>query len=42
MTYVGWYKDCPVPQPIQPAETGEVIAFPQVGGLHHRYERLAA
>ncbi len=21
---------------------GKIIAFPQVGGLHHRYERLAA
>jgi hypothetical protein len=22
--------------------TGTVVAFPQVGGLHHRYERRAA
>ncbi len=22
--------------------TGKIVAFPQVGGLHHRYERLAA
>jgi len=25
-----------------PPDAGKVIAFPQVGGLHHRYERLAA
>jgi ABC-type sugar transport system ATPase subunit len=28
--------------PIQPPSAGTVIAFPQVGGLHHRYERRAA
>ena len=27
---------------VEPAGTGKVVAFPQVGGLHHRYERLAA
>jgi hypothetical protein len=27
---------------VQPRGPGRVIAFPQVGGLHHRYERLAA
>lgn len=41
-THLSLNKDSPVPRPIQPAETGKVIAFPQVGGLHHRYERLAA
>ena len=28
--------------PIQPPDRGKVIAIPQVGGLHQRYERLAA
>jgi len=28
--------------PGQPGGTGKIVAFPQVGGLHHRYERLAA
>jgi hypothetical protein len=28
--------------PIQPPNSGKVIAIPQVDGLHHRYERLAA
>jgi hypothetical protein len=23
-------------------EIGEVVGLPEVGGLHHRYERLAA
>jgi putative transposase len=35
-------KDCPDPRPIMPCRLGKVIAIPQVGGLHHRYERLAA
>ncbi len=35
-------KDCPDPRPVQPPDLGRIIAFPQVGGLHHRYERLAA
>jgi hypothetical protein len=28
--------------PVHPPDAAKVIAFPQVGGLHHRYERLAA
>jgi transposase InsO family protein len=35
-------KDSPVPRPVESAKAGEVIALPQVGGLHHRYERQAA
>jgi putative transposase len=35
-------KDAPEPRPIQPPELGRVVAVPQVGGLHHRYERRAA
>jgi len=33
-------KDCPKPRPVQPRPPGnaEVIAFPRVGGIHHRYE----
>jgi hypothetical protein len=30
------------PRPIQPPTMGKVVALPEVGGLHHRYERLAA
>jgi hypothetical protein len=35
-------KDSPEPRAIQPPEMGSVVALPQVGGLHHRYERRAA
>jgi putative transposase len=35
-------KDSPEPRAIQPPEMGSVVAIPQVGGLHHRYERRAA
>jgi hypothetical protein len=27
---------------VQPREPGRTVAIPQVGGLHHRYERRAA
>ncbi len=35
-------KDAPDGRPVKPAGAGKIVAFPQVGGLHHRYERLAA
>jgi transposase InsO family protein len=35
-------KDTPESRPVQPPERGRVISIPQVGGLHHRYERRAA
>jgi len=35
-------KDSPEPRPIQPPTLGRVVSVPQVGGLHHRYERRAA
>jgi putative transposase len=41
-THLSLEKDAPVARPIQPIETGPVVAIPQVGGLHHRYERIAA
>jgi putative transposase len=41
-THLGLQKDAPEPRPIQSAERGQVISIPQVGGLHHRYERRAA
>ena len=48
--YLGYYhqdrchlsldKDCPEPRPVQerPPGDAEVVAFPRVGGIHHRYE----
>ena len=41
-THLSLDKDCPDSRPIIPRRIGKVIAIPQVGGLHHRYERLAA
>ena len=41
-THLSLAKDSPLPRPIQPPEMGSVLAVPQVGGLHHRYERRAA
>lgn len=41
-THLSLDKDCPEPRLIQPPNRGKVISFPQVGGLHHRYQRMAA
>jgi putative transposase len=42
-THLSLDKDCPRPRPVQlPCAGNNIIAFPDVGGLHHRYERRAA
>jgi transposase InsO family protein len=41
-THLGLDKDAPEPRPIHGPEAGRIVAFPEVGGLHHRYERRAA
>jgi transposase InsO family protein len=41
-THLSLDKDCPDSRPIMPPRIGRVVAIPQVNGLHHRYERLAA
>jgi putative transposase len=41
-THLSLEKDSPEPRPIQPPKLGRVVSVPQVGGLHHRYERRAA
>ena len=42
-THLSLDKDCPWPRPVQLPFTGNnIIAFSEVGGLHHRYERRAA
>jgi transposase InsO family protein len=41
-THLSLAKDCPDPRPVRPPSHGKVIAIAQVGGLHHRYERLVA
>ena len=40
-THLSLEKDTPNRRPVQPPESGRVIALPQVGRLHHRYERRA-
>src|SRR5919198_1620331 len=41
-THLSLGKDSPEPRPTLPLEMGRVVAVPQVGGLHHRYERRVA
>jgi len=35
-------KDTPSPLPITPPSAGRTVAIPEVGSLHHPYERIAA
>ena len=39
-THLALDKDAPIPRPV--ATEGAIVAVPQLGGLHHRYERRAA
>ena len=41
-THLSLAKDAPTTRPVQTPSEGRVVAFPEVGGLHHRYERRAA
>ena len=41
-THLALGKDTPEARAIEPAGSGRVVARPEVGGLHHRYERQAA
>ena len=41
-THLSLEKDSPDSRPVEPSEMGKVITIPKVGGLHHRYTRLAA
>jgi transposase InsO family protein len=41
-THLSLAKDTPEPRPVHSPDLGPVIVIPQVGGLHHRYERRAA
>ena len=41
-THLALKKDTPVPRRTGSTSGGRVVAIPQIGGLHHRYERLAA
>jgi transposase InsO family protein len=41
-THLALEKDTPEHRAVQVPASGRVAAIPQVGGLHHRYERRAA
>jgi putative transposase len=41
-THLALDNEAPASRPIQPPALGSVIGLPQLGGLHHRYERRAA
>ncbi len=41
-THLSLEKDSPTPRRVQTPTEGRVVAFSEVGGLHHRYERRAA
>jgi transposase InsO family protein len=41
-THLSLAMDCPHPRAAHPPERGTVVAVPEVGGLHHHYERWAA
>jgi hypothetical protein len=41
-THLARAKDAPEPRAVHRFELGEIVAVPEVGGLHHRYDRRAA
>src|SRR6202163_371120 len=41
-THLSLDKDTPIPRRVMPPGEGTVVAIPEVGGLHYRYERRAA
>lgn len=41
-THLSLEKDAPTPRRVHTPAEGRVVAFSEVGGLHHRYERRAA
>jgi len=41
-THLSLARDAPTTRVVQAPEAGQIVEVPQVGGLHHRYERRAA
>jgi len=41
-THLALAKDAPEPRAVHKPENGFIVEIPEVGGLHHRYERRAA
>ena len=40
-THLSLKRNSPIPREVEPPGKGKVISVPQVGGLHHRYQRCA-
>jgi len=41
-THLALSKDAPLSRPVVASSDGAIVSIPQLGGLHHRYERRAA
>jgi putative transposase len=41
-THLSLNEDSPTSRRVQALTEGRIVAFTEVGGLHHRYERRAA
>ena len=41
-THLALGKDTQRPRPVTPPSAGRIVALPEVGGLHHHYNRIAA
>ena len=41
-THLALGKDTPCPRLVAPPSAGRIVAIPEVGGLHHRFDRIAA
>jgi hypothetical protein len=41
-THLSLDKDAPESRPVQNQHVGRIVQIPEVGGLHHRYQRVAA
>ena len=40
-THLALERNAPNPRPVEARNSGRVVAAPRVGGLHHRYSRVA-
>jgi hypothetical protein len=41
-THLALDKDAPTSRPVMSSSIGRIVVTPEVGGLHHRYDRAAA
>ena len=41
-THLALDKDTPITRPVSKPSTGRIVTTPEVGGLQHRYDRIAA